>query len=113
MSKETFPLIGEDIAGIIEGFYRLQGFPPEQASSRGRKFARLLLVSLAGTKVWFPADPFKASKIEARNVEIRAKFDGNNTAQLAAEFDLSRQWIWKIVNKAAGRVDDLFDIAPP
>lgn len=98
MTRENLPAVGRELAAQIERFHVRGGMSLDEARETGDCLAELVLSLFAGQQVFFPAEPFKARELAARNAEIRAKFNGKNAPLLAREYGLSRSMIWRIVN---------------
>ena len=98
MNRGALPPIGDEIASYVESFCRRRGLDPRRAQQQGHQQAELMLTLFAGQTIAFPAHPFRARELAIRDAEIRRKYNGKNTIELADKYHLSRQWIWTIVN---------------
>ena len=104
MNREILPPVGEEFAAHIEEFHVRGGMSREEARLTGLALAELMLSVYAGQKVAFPSDPFRAQYLEARNKEIRRRFNGKNAPVLADEYGITRRQVWNIVKSESSTV---------
>lgn len=81
----------------------LCGVAPEKANAVGLAVADLMSAHWGGQLLYFPKG--MARKLSARDLEIYARFNGNNHSDLAREFDVSLQHVYRIIKAVhAGEV---------
>lgn len=73
----------------------LCGVSPEKADAVGLAVADLMSCHWGGQLLYFPKG--MARKLSARDQEIYARFNGFNHADLAREFDVSLQHVYRIL----------------
>lgn len=89
----------------------LCGVAPEKADAVGLAVADLMSCHWGGQLLYFPKG--MARKLSARDLEIYARFNGSNHADLAREFDVSLQHVYRIIkavhaDEVAARQGGLF-----
>ena len=67
----------------------------ERAEHVGNEVANRMTVHWGGQLIYFPIGT--AIKLSARDMAIYNKFNGQNHSDLAREFGVSLQWIYRIV----------------
>lgn len=83
------------IADFIARFLRKSGAPIEVATEAGKECAGGLADCFGGQIVYMPRDV--AGRINKTHQAIVQKFNGRNHAELAAEFQLSVQTIYRVL----------------
>lgn len=73
----------------------LCGVSPEKADSVGLAVADLMSCHWGGQLLYFPKG--MARKLSTRDMEIYTRFNGSNHADLAREYDVSLQHIYRII----------------
>ncbi len=91
---------------------KLCGVDPEKAVEVGQAVADLMADLWGGQLIYFPKGMIRT--LSKRDREIYAKFDGSNQGALAKEFNMSIQWVYRIVKlmraeELARRQHGLFD----
>jgi Mor family transcriptional regulator len=83
---------------------QLPGLYKDIASEIGVQNAIKLSNILKGTNFYLPKLDALIAKI--RNRRIREEFNGDNHRELALKYDLTERWIYEILNKTDGEVDN-------
>ena len=83
-----------------------------QAKNIGNRVAKRMAREWGGQQLYFPHGVLW--DIDERDVEIFDKFDGSNQDELAAQYGMSIQWIYRIIERVRqAKIDaaqmDLFD----
>ncbi|WP_285907981.1 Mor transcription activator family protein [Pseudodesulfovibrio pelocollis] len=84
--------LAEIIAELAQGTL---GIPKDQADKFGQEASAAIADSWGGQILYIPKD--KTGKLARRDAEIYTRFRGENASELAAEFDLSVQQIYRII----------------
>lgn len=84
--------LAEIIADLAQGTL---GIPKDQAYQFGQEASAATADSWGGQIVYIPKD--KTGKLARRDAEIYTRFRGENASELATEFDLSVQQIYRII----------------
>jgi len=71
------------------------GLDPETAEKAADSMTRLIKNDLKGQQIYFPK--CAEDELSDRDRELWKKFTGTNHAKLAQEYDVSVQWIYKVV----------------
>ena len=98
--ERTAELIA-DMADQIEACLRSQlpEIGKDEARMVGRRVSRYMAQHWGGQNMYFPKDHY--GRLSARDKEIWDKFNGHNQIELAAEYDLTMQHIYRILKAAA------------
>jgi len=109
------PELLTDLAAHVSATVRdLMEVSPEIADMVGSEVAGLMAQNWGGQVIYVPAGIFyRVSKLHQ---EIYERFNGRNHNELAKEFHVSRQWIYRVVKRMraadlAKRQGNLFE--PP
>lgn len=90
-----------DLADQLEAALLAQVPSLEKQDARmvSRHVSRYMAQHWGGQNLYFPKNYF--GRLSARDQEIWEKFNGKNHVELAAEYDLTVQHIYRIVKEAA------------
>lgn len=89
----------------------LLGIDPAQAEQAGREIADRMAGHWGGQNIYFPMG--LSYKLSQRDQQIYDAFNGTNHSELARQYGVSLQWIYKIVKavrtmETARRQGDMF-----
>ena len=71
------------------------GLSPEQALSAAEKLVKFIKKDWSGQQIYFPK--CAEDELSARDLQLWEQFNGNNYSQVAREFNVSVQWVYKVV----------------
>lgn len=97
MAKKGYPEILADLIAILSAVLHKKGHPSEQVNEIAFETAERIRVNWGGLLIYIGKG--KGFDIEERDEEIFGKFDGTNVNELAIEYDMSVQHIYRILAK--------------
>lgn len=96
-SRDKYPEILTDIAGMLREFHLGRGVAPDEAGKLAFEEAEVLRQNLGGQLVYIPLG--KGHEALKRWTEIWGKFTGDNVPQLAAEYKVSEAYVYQIIRR--------------
>ncbi len=69
----------------------------EFGHASGRAIMNKIIVELGGRRVWFP--DYRDLHIWERNEKISSQYNSENAEELALRWNLSREWVLRIVRE--------------
>lgn len=87
----------DDIAAHATRILQDEGLPLRQAKAMGLRIAGALRENWGGQQIYFPMG--KSENIEQRNQNLYLRFTGDNQHELATEFKLSLQAVYRILKE--------------
>ncbi|HGO6308141.1 MAG: Mor transcription activator family protein [Kingella denitrificans] len=99
MADERIPELVADLeTHTAELLARELNIPKEQAVMAGKKLSRHLTDNWGGQLIYIPKN--HGGRLDERDRQIYAEFDGRNHQQLAKKYDLAVQQVYKIIKTA-------------
>ncbi|MDD0823738.1 Mor transcription activator family protein [Mannheimia sp. AT1] len=96
--EEKAPEVLTDLAKHIEvELEEKHQFTPEQAKQVGIDIAQRIAQNWGGEVIYIPRNLLMA--LNERDMKIYEEFNGNNHRELARKYNVSMQWVYKIVKK--------------
>lgn len=86
----------QDLADNVKAILmEIVEMPADKADQVGMEIANRMSDNWRGQIIYFPAG--LSAKIHTRDLQIWDEFTGNNHSQLAKKYEVSLQWVYKIV----------------
>ena len=99
MADERIPELVADLeTHTAELLARELNIPKEQAVMAGKKLSRHLTDNWGGQLIYIPKN--HGGRLDERDRQIWAEFDGKNHQQLAKKYNLATQQIYQIIKRA-------------
>lgn len=96
--EEKAPEVLTDLAKHIEvALEEKCQFSPEKAKQIGIDIAQQMAQNWGGEVIYIPRNLLMA--LNERDMKIYEEFNGNNHRELARKYNVSMQWVYKIVKK--------------
>lgn len=96
--EEKAPEVLADLAKHIEmALEEKCQFTPERAKQIGIDIAQKMAQNWGGEVIYIPRNLLMA--LNERDMKIYEEFNGNNHRELARKYNVSMQWVYKIVKK--------------
>ncbi len=101
----TAPELMRDIATTAT-FILMQDYNQDEETAKkiGADVAMAFSKQCGGTQVYIPVG--HAVKVSKRDMQIYEKFTGDNHNELAKEFGISVQWVYKVIKKVTKQMQD-------
>ena len=94
--KSRGPELLQDLADqITQALIELLGLDTEKAEQLGREIAERMAAHWGGQNVYFPMG--LTMKLSRRDQQIYDAFKGDNQPDLARQFGVSLQWVYRIL----------------